>query len=201
MASTQYFGSRPKLAEMIGQHVIVFLICIVFPGLTTMFAPASWITLERSSGSVRCTTRTCAYFIVPYKTQHVENVTQVTHREKSGRTEKQRQYGRTTDKVVHVDGEGFLQFHGDADKMIEVSVSPASLKNVDSKVDAFMSSTTDGSTTLFVIANWKFGAIMGGVLTCFTALYVVGYSLEILKFILLQFKKMLPPSPEQSNDR
>jgi hypothetical protein len=178
---------------MMLQHLIVFFICIVFPGLTTGMAPATWLTFERNDDGVRCTTRTCVFFVVPFRTQRVEHVTKIEHRERTGRTERQRSLGRTTDKTVHVDGEGFLQIHGLDNEFAEVSVSPASIKTVAAKATEFLNASSPNATTIFAIANWKFGAIMGGVLSLFTLLYVVGYSLEFLKFLLMTFKKIVLP--------
>lgn len=169
---------------MIMQHVIVFLICVVFPGGVTMMAPASWLTFARSQETVQCTTRTCVFFVVPFKTQHVENVTGISNRGRSATTKRETKLGRNTGKIIHVDGEGFLQIHGVGDQLAEVSVSPASMESVMTRSEAFLSSTEEGSTTIFAIANWKFGAIMGGLLTSFTVLYVIGYTFGALKWIL-----------------
>lgn len=183
---------KPSLWEMLLQHVIVFLICVVFPGATTMLAPATWLTFERQGAEVQCTTRTCAFFVVPFKTQRVSQVTEVTHRERAGRTERKSRHGRTTNEYVHVDGEGFLQIHGGAEQHAEVSVSPASLESVVAKCNAFLNSSQEVSTTMFVIANWKFGGIMGGVLSLFTLLYVVGYALGFVKLICSLASRILP---------
>ena len=51
------------------------------------------------------------------------------------------------------------------------------------KSNEFLQSSQASSKTIFVIANWKSGALMGGVLTLFTALYVVGYTLGFLKML------------------
>ncbi len=177
-------GKKPTLGGYILQHVVVFLICIVFPGLTTMIAPATWITFQRNQETVSCTTRTCMFFVVPFKVQHVDQVTEITHRERAGETRRQKKYGRDTNKYVHVDGEGFLQVHGANDQLAEVSVSPASIESVATKCQNFIDSSTEASTTLFAIANWKFGFLMGGILSLFTLLYVVGYSLGAVKLLL-----------------
>ena len=199
MTGMQAHRDRPTLGGMFVQHLIVFLICVVFPGGVTMMAPANWITFERREGSVRCTTRTCAFFVVPFRIQHVDQVREISHRKRAGRTERQREFGRTTNKDVHVDGEGFLQIYGVGDQLIEVNVSPASLENIVGKANKFLSSTTESSTTVFAIANWKFGALMGGVLTSFTVLYVVGYSVGFLKWIFTGVKRTLFGSPKTSS--
>ena len=184
----QTYGNRPTLGGMLLQHVIVFLICIVFPGGVTLMAPATWLTFERSDEGVRCTTRTCAFFIVPFKIQIVDQVTEIPYQERAGRNEQKREFGRTTSKTVYVDGEGFLQIHGVGEQLAEVSVSPASLESVVDKSNYFLTSSKEKSTTIFAIANWKFGGLMGGILTLFTVLYVVGYTLGFAKWILAGVK-------------
>ncbi len=185
-------GMKPALWEILLQHGIVFLICIVFPGLTTMIVPATWLTFVRSGEVVQCTTRTCAFFVVPFKTQRVDSVTQIEYRERAGRSERKREFGRNKNERVYVEGEGTLQILGAGDQMAEVSVSPASLKSVVEKSKAFLNSAGENSKTIFVIANWKFGGLMGGVLSLFTLLYVVGYSLGFLKLVFQAIKRALP---------
>ena len=182
-------GNRPTFGGLLLQHMIVFLICVAFPGVVTLMAPATWLTFERVGENVSCTSRTCAFFIVPFKTQFVDQVLDIGHRERAGRTEQKREFGRTTQKTVYVDGEGFLQIHGTGDQLVEVSVSPASLASVVGKSNQFLTSPQENSTTIFAIANWKFGGLMGGVLTSFTLLYVVGYTLGFLNWILNRLKR------------
>ncbi len=132
------------------------------------------------------------YFVVPFRIQRVDEVTEIRHRERAGKTERQRRFGHTTNKTVHVDGEGFLEIHGIGGQKAEVSVSPASLQSVVRKSEQFLNSTSEPTATIFTIANWKFGGLMGGVLTLFTVLYVVGYSVGFLKSMLMLLKRMLP---------
>lgn len=190
MNQREYFGKRPGMGEMLLQHVIVVLICFVFPGATTFMAPASWVTFERTGESVSCKTKTCMYFVVPYNTQTIEHVSEITKREKAGGTKREVKMGRDTGRNVTVDGQGFLQIRGAGEEMIEVSVSPVSLENAVKKSREFLDTDGAQSTTIFVIANWKFGALMGGVLTAFTALCVIGYTLEFLKFLFRTSKSM-----------
>jgi hypothetical protein len=178
--------TRSTLSGFLLQHVIVFLICVAFPALVTSMAPATWITFERSGENVRCTTRTCVYFVVPLQTQQLNQVIEIGKFEQNGYSKRERIYRRTTGKKIHVDGQGFLQIYGNDDQQIEVQVSPVSLDGVISKSNAFLNSNTQASTTIFAIANWKFGALMGGILTSFTLLYVVGYTLGLLKFVFVR---------------
>ncbi len=175
---------------MVLQHTIVFLICIVFPGLVTAIAPATWIQFDRTPTGVRSKTYTCVFFVVPFKIQQVDQVTGISHRERAGRVEKQRKFGRTTDTNVNVQGEGFLKIQGIDGQFLEVSVSPASLESVVAKSNQFLTSTAETSATIFTIANWKFGGLMGGTLTLFTLLFVIGYTAEFLRWIFTLAKKL-----------
>jgi hypothetical protein len=187
----QAHGKRPSIGEMLLQHTIVFLICVVFPGIVTLFAPATWLTFERNREAVRCTARTCMFFVVPFKTQQVEQVIAIEQRERNGGIRKETKLGRTTGKNIHVDGEGFLQIRGVGDRLAKVSVSPASLENVVNRSTEFLNSNKEGSTTIFAIANWKFGGLMGGILTSLTLLYVVGYSISFVMLILAGMRRTL----------
>lgn len=182
-------GKKQSFKERLLEQLILFAGCVVFPGLVTFVAPASWLTFERSDHSVHCTARTCVFFVVPFRTQWIDEVEEIASRAREARTEKKRVAGRTTDQTVHVDGEGFLQIKGDQDRVIEVSVSPFSLERATEKANAFLKASEPQRQTLFVIANWKFGAIMGGILTSFTALYVVGYTLEFFRQLFILSSK------------
>lgn len=195
MTRPRYFGDRPTFGGMLLQYLLVFLLCFVFPGAVTMMAPVTWLTFKRSGEVVSCKTRTCVFFVVPYKTQVVAQVTAIKTQERAGRTERQRKLGKTTSKNVHVDGEGWMQIHGVDDAKAEVSVSPASLKNVEHKSNNFLNSNEQGSKTIFAIANWKFGGLMGGALSMLTLICVVGYTLAILNFIFKSIKKTLIQKP------
>jgi hypothetical protein len=124
------------------------------------------------------------FFAVPFKVQRVDHVTEITERERAGGTKRERKLGRDTGKTIHVDGEGFLQIKGVDNQIAEVSVSPASLESVVKSAEDFVRSKRKGTITVFTIANWKFGGLMGGILTSFTALYVVGYTLGGIKLLI-----------------
>jgi hypothetical protein len=185
-------AKKPTVGGLIGQHVIVFLICVVFPGAVTGLAPSTWISFVRKGESVDCTTRTCVFFVVPYSVKQVSNVTTIGSHERAGGTRKEMKNGRAKGKKINVDGEGFLEILGADSTKVEVNVSPASLESVVKACQDFLESREADSKTIFAIANWKFGAIMGGILTSFTVLYVVGYSMALLLGILKSLRRVMP---------
>ena len=194
MNQTPTNTTPPKLGGIVLQHLIVFLICVVFPGGVTWMAPATWITFHRSEDIVSCTTRTCVYFVVPYRVQQLDNVKSIEQHERTGGRKREKRLGRYTGKTIEVDGEGFLEIHGLQDQWIEVNVSPASLETVVGKANDFLASADKTSATLFTIANWKFGGFMGGILTALTALYVFGYTMGLIKWVLNRLKSAIVPT-------
>ena len=192
-------GKMPTIGGLIGQHAIVFLICVVFPGVVTGLVPSTWISFARKGEVVHCTTRTCAFYVVPYSVQQVSDVTAIGSHERSGGTRKEMKNGRATGKKIQVDGEGFLEILGADNSKVEVKVSPASLENVVKACQDFLGNREVESKTIFAIANWKFGAIMGGILTSFTVLYVVGYSIALLQWILKSLRRVMPVGVEQAD--
>ena len=198
MSANRTRNSRPSLGGFVLQHLIVFLICVVFPGLVTWVAPASWLNFVRDGERVRLTARTCMFFVVPFKVQRVDEVVGISSRERAGGTRRKREYGREKNQTVHEDGEGFLQIVGADGQQAEVSVSPASLERVVSTSQDFLNSNQATNLTLFAVANWKFGGLMGGVLTSFTALWVVGYSLGLVNWLFRAIGALVVPRQPES---
>ncbi len=179
--SLAMIGRKPSRGEMFLQHVVVFVICVLFPAVVTSYFPASWLTFYRTDDATHCTVRTCLFLVIPYQVRQVADLQSINFRKISGYSERASKNGRTTNEVVHVDGKGYLQLIGADGKIVEVSVSPASIQSVAQKANEFLHGRLPTSRTLFVVANWKFGMLMGGVLSCFTLLYVFGYSVELVK--------------------
>jgi hypothetical protein len=194
MTQALNLSRRPTIGGIVLQHLIVFLICVVFPGGVTWMAPATWVTFNRSEDIVSCTTRTCVYFVVPYRVQRLDHVESIEQHERTGGRKREKKLGRFTGKTIEVDGEGFLEIHGPQEQWIEVSVSPASLEAVAGKASDFLASADKKSTTLFAIANWKFGGLMGGILTALTALYVFGYTFGLVKWVFTRLKRSVVES-------
>lgn len=173
--------SKTTLLGWLGQQFIAFFFCVGFPGLVTAIAPASWLSFQRDGERVTATAKTCVFFVIPYRVQHVEYVAGVSDRIQFGGTSTTRRNGRT--ETTKADDEGFLQIKGGGESSAEVSVSPYSLKDVVERAGQFLEDPTQRELNLFVIANWKFGLIMGGFLSLFTVLYVVGVAMSVFNAV------------------
>jgi hypothetical protein len=176
------------LGEMLLYHMSVFMLCVAIPASMTMAIPATWLTFERNDEDIRCTTRTCMFFVVPFNIQRVDQVTEIGQRKRAGGFRKN---SFSKSGTTHFDGKGFLQIHGAGDQLVEISVSPASLDSVAAKANDFLSSTKESSATIFAIANWKTGGLIGGILSLVTLRYVVGYTLGFLKWIITGTRRII----------
>lgn len=188
--------SKPSLfSRILGgifTHIFAILIFVGIPALVTAIAPVSWLKFERQNGQVTATAKTCLLFFVPYRTATVSPVIGVGDRVLAGKVNRERRNGR--DRNVKAEDEGFLAIHGN-DTSAEVEVSPASLKSVVDQVDTFLKNEQAPELSLFVVANWKFSIIGGGLISLLTVLYVVGVSCEILTRIVrvIQWGMGVPP--------
>lgn len=172
-------GKKDTLGGMIFTQFIAFVGCIVFPALVTAIAPVSWVKFERQGESVRCQSKTCLLFVIPYKSFEAQPVIGIGDRFLAGTESVRRRPG--PDKKTKSEDEGFLVVHTQ-DASFEVPVTPFNLKSVAQQAKDFLDNPQLTQLNLFVVANWKFSVIAGGLVSLLTVLYVVGVSLAILTF-------------------
>jgi len=159
-----------RLATNALLQVVALAIFVGFPALFTAIAPVSWVTLSRHDGTVSWRAQACLLFVVPYKTSVVSDVIGFGDRVKSGSVTRYRKPGR--DRVTRSEDEGFLVVQG-KDSQAEVQVSPASLDAVIERAEGFLNDPRATELSLFVVANWKFSVIGGGLVSLLTVFYVV----------------------------
>lgn len=155
-----------------GSLALGFVFCVLFPGFVTAIAPVSWVRFERSGELVSATTKTCVFFVIPYRTQHVSPVIGVSDDFIAG-TLSSRRPGHSGSDRTRSEDEAFLEIHGE-NSSAEVPVSPINIKRVLQRSEEFLKDPRAEELRLTVIANWKFGLIAGGFVSLLTVLYVVG---------------------------
>jgi hypothetical protein len=159
-----------RLGSFVLHQLLALAIFVGFPALVTAIAPVSWIKFERQEGQVSATAQTCLLFFVPYKTIHLDPVTGIGDRFVAGTTTRERRTGR--DRVTKSEDEGFLVIHS-SDQSAEISVTPFNIKSVTERSQGFLDDPQAKELKLFVVANWKFSVIAGGLVSLLTVLYVV----------------------------
>lgn len=169
----------------IGSHLFVAFFCVGFPGFCTAVAPVSWVKFQRTGDRVSARAQVCVFFVIPYKTLVVDSVESIGDRFKGGTESRQRRSG-TTDRVTKSEDQGFLVIHG-ADQVAEVPVTPFNLKSVVKRSEAFLKEPQATELKMFVVANWKFSVIMGGLTSLLTVLWVFGV---VSSFFLMIYKSL-----------
>jgi hypothetical protein len=178
MATT---SKKTTWRDLLFGHVIAFVGCVLFPGFVTAVAPVSWVKFERTGERVTARAQVCLFFVVPYKTITVDPVEGIGDRFIAG-TETRQQRSGQRDRITKSEDEAFLVIHG-PDKTAEVPVTPHDIKSVTERTDAFLQDPQATELKLFVVANWKFSVIGGGLVSLLTVLYVVGVACSIFAAI------------------
>jgi len=132
--------------------------------------------LQRSEERVRARAATCLFFVIPFKKITVDPVVGFGDRTKSG--SEIREQGRTTSR--RTESSGFLVING-PDQTAEVPVTPFNLQEVREKAEAFLKDPQAVKMKLFVVANWKFSVIAGGLATLPAVFYVIGAVLTLVR--------------------
>jgi hypothetical protein len=174
-------GQTGCLGKIIAQ-LLGWLVCIVVPGVVTAIAPVSWIKFQRQGDHVTARADICFFFVIPYRTLTVDPVTSVGNRTKSGSINRYRRSGKA-DEYIRAESEGFLQIQGPHHE-IEVPVTPADIESVVKKAGAFLQDPQAAELKLFVVANWKFSILFGGLASLMTVLYLGGVIAALGLFLL-----------------
>ena len=183
-----------RVISFLLHQLLALAVFVGIPVLVTAIAPVSRVHLERHGERVSATAKTYLLFVVPYKTRQVETLTAVGDRFAEGTVRRERRSGANRDRYVKSEDEGFLVLESASDK-VEVSVSPVDLESTVQRVQDFVDDKQSTTLDLFLVANWKFSILMGGLTSLLTVLYVVvlvgGLLLKLVH--LLQAARGIPP--------
>lgn len=191
----------PKPKYGLFEFIVGGLACVGMPALMTAIAPVSWIDLNRVDDHVTAKTQTCVFFVFPYKTQELEDVKSVSTTFHLG----EKLHRRPGDgKQGRAESEGGIVFHGPPnpggeEKQISVSVSPASFKGVEAKINEFLNDPQITSQSHFVVANWKCGIIFAIPVCLLTVLFVIGWSIWLGQTLAKPFRYLLHGNPSMSD--
>lgn len=192
MAKTTANSNKPTFLQWAIPQLIAFVVCVGAPGFLTAMVPVSWLKFERQVDQVTAQAKICVFFIIPYRTENVAPVVAVSDREKSGSTTRHRRTG--TDKYVKAEDKGYLTIEG-PDQAAEVLVSPHDLKSVVEKATSFLKDPQSTELKMYVVANWKFGVIAGGLLSLLTVIWVIGVSCSLFLMVLRPLGLAKPAQP------
>jgi len=166
-----------RLGSAIGIQLLGFGVFVGFPALFTAIAPVSWVQFERRGEQVSATAQTCLLFVVPYRRTHIEPVVGIGDRVIAGTYARHPKSRR--ERQTRSEDEGVLVIRG-PEQTAEVSVSPANLHSVVEQCETFLDDRQATELKLFVVANWKFSVIGGGLISLLTVLYVGSLTIGLL---------------------
>jgi len=123
--------------------------------------------------------QTCLLFVIPYRTQELADVKEVTATFKLGDMQHR---ARGENNQGRAESQGSVVLHGPqpgkADGgIVTVSVSPASTGSVETKIKAFLADPQQKTLSVFTVANWRVGVIFAIPASLLTVLFVVGWSI------------------------
>lgn len=167
-----------RLAGFLAQQLFALAVFVGFPALVTAIAPVSWVQFERHDGRVSASARICLLFVVPYRTLTVDPVVGVGDRFVAGTVTRERRSGGR-DRETKSEDKGFLVIQG-PEHAAEVPVTPFNLRSVLERSEAFLQDPEATELQLFVVANWKFSVIAGGLISLLTVLYVAALAFGIV---------------------
>lgn len=187
--SSDWKSPQPKPRFGVFEFVVGAVFCVGFPGLVTAMVPVSWLEFHRLDHRVDVETRTCAFFVVPYRTQQLAGVRSVSTAFRQGDLRHRRP---GDNKRGREESEGTVRLHGplvngEDGTSISVSVSPASYKSVEAQIQKFLADPQQQNLTLFTVANWKFGVLFAIPLCLLTVLFVVGWSIWLARAVASPF--------------
>lgn len=188
---------RDSTETMIVQ--LLALLCFVgLPALVTTMAPVSWIKLQRTGDRVSARAKTCLFFFIPFRSVVIDPVTQVGRRTISGSV---RLAERRKDRDVYrrSEDEGFLVIQG-SDKSAEIPVTPFNLSSVIEKSESFLKNPQAAELKMFVVANWKFSVIAGGLASLLTLVYVIGVAAAVGRGLLRSLGLVSQAGAQRSTD-
>ncbi len=179
---------RPiRRSGSISTQLMMFLIFVVFPASWTAFAPVSRIHLERSDQKITVTVRRCFYFILPYYTQQLTDVSAVrietykgvkqgynAHLSEDQNRPNRREYSEDNSELVLSNAKG---------DEVRAPIDSSSLETTQSGIEAFIARGEAGQFSVSVVANRTL-FLLSFPITLLTAVYVLIQALAVTRLLL-----------------
>ena len=165
---------KTSLFQRIFAHVMSFGFCVGLPAVVTMIMPVASTTFTRSGQTVSATSVQKMFFVIPFLTETVAEVTGVDDMHVAGTLSKTTPSGPKRDPMrpeTRSEDMSWLVIQGRGSE-VHVPVSPANIDDVRRKVRDFLEDGAAPELRIFSVANWKISVITGGVLCLLTVLYV-----------------------------
>ncbi len=165
----------------------MFLIFVVFPASWTAFAPVSRMTLERDNENITASVKRCMFFVVPYYTQRLTNVSNVRIESYKGKKQGfnanlSEAENRLNRRGTSEDNFELVLSNGKGDEL-RAPIDLNCHDSVQRDVESFIASGENGRYSVSILANrtlyW-----LSFPIVLLTAMYVLIQGLAITRLIL-----------------
>jgi len=181
--------------QSVGTLLLGFVVFVGVPAFMTASAPVSWLSFWRNDGRVSAKIQTCVFFVFPYRTSILNDVTGVDstfHRGDLIRRKAGEQHNhRAEDEAAIVLTE--------KEQTIVIPASPISVDNLKKQIQGMLSNPEQKTLSLFTVANWKVGLIFAIPMSLFTVLYVVGLGWLIGQILAKPFARRMPSKSDHES--
>ena len=168
-------------------QLIAFFGCVVAPAAVTAVASVSYITFSPQDGGVSARVSKCLLFVIPYKIDSLSKVDSVVAKKTNARRFTKDEERRGHKGILAADGTLVISGEG---REIWVSVSMVDIDKTAERSQAFLKQPTTDPLAMTVVASWSLSVIVGGLLTCLAAFYLVCVSIAISLAVLRALNPM-----------
>jgi hypothetical protein len=174
-----------SVTSMVTTQAIAIFAFVFMPGLITYVVPRTTIQLRRVNDHASAVITKHILLVVPIQTTTIESLMGVESRvtaEKTRRrlTREDRQRGRSLG-TTFADGSVLLWGNG---HKVQIQSNPDDAPVQAQRIQGFIDDPAAEPMMILATAPWTLTYLLGGILTGFTVLYVVGSFLAITRFLL-----------------
>ncbi len=166
-------------------QAIAVLCFVLMPALITFVVPRTTIELRRVDGQASASITKHILLIVPFRQLTIDSVTEVESHVTSGKYGYSNNNDRRRNRKVHMAGDGSIWIKG-RDAEYQVQSNPVDAPVQVEKIQVFLDNPTAEPFVLTATAGWAFTYLLGGVMTGLCALYCLGATLAVGRWLLRQ---------------
>jgi hypothetical protein len=164
-------------------QAVVALVCLGVPVLVTFMAPVTTLEYRKSATGVDASVVRYVLLVVPWRTQHVTNVTALRADVTEEFRYKNTKENRMKDRVGHTNlATGQVALMGDGPEVI-VQAQPGLAEELSAEFAAFAAAPSETPVRRTVYASWSLSYLLGGAMTGLFALYVFGAIMAALNVL------------------
>lgn len=171
------------IRNLVITQAIAMVCFVVMPVVITLVVPFTDLEFQRTGSTAAVSVRRYVLLFVPWRTQRVENVTEiaadVTPEFRYRDTSENRRKG--VSNVTRV-ATGQLVILGDGPEVV-VQAAPELTASVTARFERFLAANNPEPVKIPVYASWNLSWLLGGAVTFLCALYVAGSIAAVLKFL------------------